>query len=99
MAAAIGGVARRSLVDGDARRDGQPLLVASSRSAVVRLAPVAAALEALGMRPAVAGLVDGLGHFAPPTLECFQRSTAEIVAHAEAALDRLQPSFAILAGD
>jgi UDP-N-acetylglucosamine 2-epimerase (non-hydrolysing) len=92
MAAAIGGVAGGLRVDPPAREERAPLLVASSRSAVVRLTPLA-------LRAEVAGLVDGLGRYAPPTLECADRSPAEVVKAVEAAIERHRPSFVVLAGD
>src|SRR3954454_5841841 len=88
MAAAIGGVAGDALLGREGGDESPPLVVASSRSAVVRLAPVAAGLSDLGLRPAVAGLLDGLGRYAPRTLECFSRSPDEVVADVEQAVEQ-----------
>src|SRR4051812_22779098 len=99
MAAAIGGARGRILAEARPRRDGPPLIVASSRSAVVRLAPVHSALRALGVEGDVAGIVDGLGQFAPPTLECLARSPAEVAAAVEDALERRRGGAVVIAGD
>jgi UDP-N-acetylglucosamine 2-epimerase (non-hydrolysing) len=99
MAAAIGGVAGGLRADPTVREEGAPLLVASSRSAVVRLAPLLAALHASEVRAEVAGLVDGLGRYAPPTLECSGRAPAEVARAVEAAIERHRPGFVVLAGD
>src|SRR4051812_46783949 len=99
MAAAIGGVRGQVLAEAGARGDGPPLIVASSRSAIVRLAPVLSALRALGVEAEVAGLIDGLGQFAPPTLECRSHSPGEIAATVEDVLDRRRPSVMVIAGD
>src|SRR3954452_17509964 len=99
MAAAIGGGRGRGLAGAGENRDPPPLIVASSRSAVVRLAPVLGALRALGVEADVAGMVDGLGQFAPAPLECLARSPAEVAAAVEDALERRRAGAVLIAGD
>jgi UDP-N-acetylglucosamine 2-epimerase (non-hydrolysing) len=77
-----------------------PLCVASSRSALIRLAPVVGTLRARGVRPRVAGLCNDLDpELAPRTLECFRRSVAEITADVERVIEETQPTVAIIPGD
>jgi UDP-N-acetylglucosamine 2-epimerase (non-hydrolysing) len=99
MAAAIGGVRGRVLAGAGEKREHPPLIVASSRSAVVRLAPVLAALRGLGVEGDVAGMIEGLGQFAPPTLECVGRSPADVAGRVEDVLELRRPSAVVIAGD
>jgi UDP-N-acetylglucosamine 2-epimerase (non-hydrolysing) len=81
-------------------RGDAPLCVAASRSALVRLAPVVAALAAREARPRVAGLTDALDlHVPPRTLESFARAPECVATAVEAAIVRRRPSVAIIAGD
>jgi UDP-N-acetylglucosamine 2-epimerase (non-hydrolysing) len=100
MAAAIGGISGQAFALGGKKGEGAPLCVAASRSAVVRLAPVAAQLHASKPWPIVAGMIDGLGqHAAPRTLECFQRTATEVAADVEAAMARSRPSMLLIADE
>src|SRR4051812_37608706 len=98
MGGATGGVAATEPV-GQRLDGGPPLVVASSRSAVVRLTAVAAALDGAGLRPVVAGVVDGLGRYAPRTTECLGCGPDEVVDTVTEALELTRPSVAIIAGD
>lgn len=77
-----------------------PLCVASSRSALIRLAPVVATLKARGVRPRVAGLCNDLDpEVAPRTIECFLRTSREITADVERVIEETRPTVAIIPGD
>jgi UDP-N-acetylglucosamine 2-epimerase (non-hydrolysing) len=79
---------------------GSALHLAVSRSAAVRLAPVAAALAERGMLQLV---LDPAGRAAPPRVDrppdVLVDPAAAVEAAVEAALERARPAFALVAGD